>query len=912
MEREIKIPLTGAAAETDQIPCQSCGKDSLVSFPIGFYHDGVCFHGDYMSSSYIYCRGDNCGASWIQCFVCNSTHSNKSAHTRHKQTKKHMSNIEAAVVGIKSGTLKTRNGSGSKSAPSGSNAHIPLTGEGRQVAGMDAAPDAVELQENPREVAHNTPPSMSTQPNPKNKASLEQLELVFGLGTTNANFFHKERVNPGSGGEFLLQKAFNLGEDKSVSGDEQRFIFELTKLLLNMSGEDRSRLADILGSVVDMNDGVKGIFKHIRVPRSTRDFDNILLHGKCSLVQNLPCPKIRMTPDGTHAYVSIIDVIAHVLATDTPVEALQSKTSMGHDNTFERYMDFKTEVYTPVSRTTAARILSMELHKGSEGKNVLYLFMKEWSDDFDPSHTKSNRAQVWIKTFTISPPTRKTFGQSRNTCITMIGSKGDDHDAVEELLTEQLLVLSTGEGVLFYHGGLNDIIRVKAGVLTTCVDRPERTKLFGVGDHNGTYSTCWGYATVVDVSGKSNRLPSCHQCRVSRVTEYLQTQVITSNNRVSTSFVGKRIKTEHLDDHDPYEYTSVGEENTESSDDSHTVSGQIDSESIGEDSSASMDHLLKPEGRQCPVHKCASWNILDPHMSFPKPDKFPVKADVGYKGNIPAGRDVKEITSNGQTWLVTINITLDWLQDVALYAFHHINPANKPKGRCQKFWNKQEFTTYCRTCGFTSALALAIENSVKEDKPCPIPTRWTRERALEKCHYAAMHMLFLGHVKSNMDLLSKWLSSNELLAKFGKQVNPFLIQIRDMRMRRFNALPLSTSSWGTGPWVSENYVFWQRALKYFFGFPVVLDNPKFKKPGLRLQLDVAKRFVAASHACISAIMCPSCESSERMRKLIPIYLDTMVEMDCMKKRQWQRRRKRKGLLGKKKIVITTWWGRERR
>jgi hypothetical protein len=68
-------------------------------------------------------------------------------------------------------------------------------------------------------------------------------------------------------------------------------------------------------------------------------------------------------------------------------------------------MDFKTELYTPLTATPAAKILSIELHKDTDGANILYLFMKEWSDDFKPSHTKSNLAQVWIKTFTISPPT---------------------------------------------------------------------------------------------------------------------------------------------------------------------------------------------------------------------------------------------------------------------------------------------------------------------------------------------------------------------------------------------------------------------------------------------------------------------------------------------------------------------------
>jgi hypothetical protein len=154
---------------------------------------------------------------------------------------------------------------------------------------------------------------------------------------------------------------------------------------------------------------------------------------------------------------------------------------------------------------------------------------------------------------------------SRNTCIAVIGSKGDDHDPVENIITEQLQILSSGQGVSFYHGGLNKVILVKAGVLSTCVDRPERTKLFGIGDHNGTYSTCWGYATVVDVHGKSNSLPSCRKCRAERVREYTSMKVPISQHPVSTSFVGKRIKVEP-DTNDPYNYSATFEGTQEQSD----------------------------------------------------------------------------------------------------------------------------------------------------------------------------------------------------------------------------------------------------------------------------------------------------------------------------------------------------------
>jgi hypothetical protein len=703
------------------------------------------------------------------------------------------------------------------------------------------------------------------------------LDLFHGE-TNNANFFHRESVDRGSGGTYLLQKAFNLGEQTVISNDEQRFIFELTTLLINMTLEDRKKMGYIIGCVVDRNDKDKSIFKSIRVPRSLNDFDTILLSGKDSIVKNIPRPKVQMTQDGTHAFVSLIDVVAHVLATDTPIEALPSKNACGSPYLFQRYMDFKTEVFTPATGTVAAKVLSMELHQNSDLDDILYLFMKEWSDDFDPSHTKSNRAQAWMKTFTISPPTSRE-NKTQNTCIAILGSKGDDHDPVEELFTKDLSCLSSSRGMKFYHGGLNMVINVKAGVLTTCVDRPERTKLFGIGDHNGTYSTCWGISTVVDITGKTNSLSSCNGCRLRNLREYTQMSPSISNKHVSSSATGKKTKLDS--DADPYLCIPGNmEDSHEDSESDHYIADEAEDEQevLNHDDQSTVDDM-KPRGRTCPENKCASWNILDPHMSFPIPDKFPMKADQSFTGNIPSGRDVCRIRSTNVTWLVTVNLTLPWLESVARYAFHHI--AKNGQKKVQYHWNKQEFVTYCRTCGFTNALSMSIENAARHGLQCPIPTRWKRERALEKCHYAAMHMLFLGHVKSNMELFSKWLTMNDLLARFGRQVNPMLTFVRDMRMRRFHALPLSTSSWGTGPWVSENYVFWQRTWKYFLGFPVITQNPKLEKPSLRLQLNVVKRFVASSHACIAAVMSPCAEGSERMRKLIPIYLDTMVEMDNM-------------------------------
>ena len=47
----------------------------------------------------------------------------------------------------------------------------------------------------------------------------------------------------------------------------------------------------------------------------------------------------------------------------------------------------------------------MEL-KPEEHSNefIIVVTLREWSDDFDPHNTKSHRNQVWMKTFTVAPP----------------------------------------------------------------------------------------------------------------------------------------------------------------------------------------------------------------------------------------------------------------------------------------------------------------------------------------------------------------------------------------------------------------------------------------------------------------------------------------------------------------------------
>ena len=108
----------------------------------------------------------------------------------------------------------------------------------------------------------------------------------------------------------------------------------------------------------------------------------------------------------------------------------------------------------------------------------------------------------------------------------------------------------------------------------------------------------------------------------------------------------------------------------------------------------------------------------------------------------------------------------------------------------------------------------------------------------------------------------------------------YLQAVRNLRANRyFAAHPFSTSSWGTGVWVSEKYLFRGRVMKFFFILPalnqqcLIMNNKKYIK-----EIRMIKRFVSVTQACLCRIM-----STERvvadLQEIILLYMDAMVEID---------------------------------
>ena len=159
----------------------------------------------------------------------------------------------------------------------------------------------------------------------------------------------------------------------------------------------------------------------------------------------MPTPK--KTADGNHVYSSLTDVIANMLASATPVDNFEEqccKYSKKYNSTNPE--DFEVGLST----TPCAHELYLELKGDDIDNDVMYLWIKEWSDGFDPSHTKSNRSQVWMKTYTICPPHNGT-NKEQNTFTMSFANQTDEHESLDKELFNELKFLRDGKYFLSWY-----------------------------------------------------------------------------------------------------------------------------------------------------------------------------------------------------------------------------------------------------------------------------------------------------------------------------------------------------------------------------------------------------------------------------------------------------------------------------
>jgi hypothetical protein len=388
----------------------------------------------------IKCR--QCQSSWIVCVQCKIKLANNKNLVSHLKTNRHLKKVpllNQRLIGMAS-------------------PNEPNTDSDEPMLQLDVISPSRIISKNvviKEETTEIQDWMLSTLgPRSTDQVSKESLQNVFCKDSTSPPFYHYESSNPGFGAHFLVASAFDITDPKSVSMEEVKFSLNMAGLLSRLTENERVQLADIMLAAVNANNKEKSIFQTIRLPTSTDDFKSIFVSGRKSILKNIPRPVVHTTADNTHAYVNLIDMIANMMAANIPIDRFDNSTASP-----AMTAKLVTKQNGPgVCSTRAAHILLIELTEGTATDEYTgYLYCKEWSDDFDPSHSKDNRNQVWMKTYTICPPMESSQPDTgRHTAVISLGSKCDDHDEVESLITDQLRQLGSGEGTTFYHGGLNN------------------------------------------------------------------------------------------------------------------------------------------------------------------------------------------------------------------------------------------------------------------------------------------------------------------------------------------------------------------------------------------------------------------------------------------------------------------------
>ena len=544
----------------------------------------------------------------------------------------------------------------------------------------------------------------------------------FDKNSSSPRYYWEEYQKPGLGLKHLVAKAFELGNANDITDAEAKFSITFCNLLLKLSKHERKMLSECMVAAVNSKDKELNIFEKTRVPTSTNDFNKIYLTGANAIISNLPHPTPNTTKDRTHAYTTLTDVIANMLAEGTPVEQFHFSANLCLQP--EHLCNDQSK--PTVSSSRAGLELYLELTQGEtenaidSGKPfVLKLWYKEWRDDFDPFNTKSSRSQVWTNTNTICPPQQESRG--RNTFFMAIGAKGTDHSEIEHFFAEELNVLST-DGMSAYHGGLRKIIRLKVGKMLTCIDRPEKTATYRCGDHNGTFSRTWGHAANVDGFCRDNHLPSCPQCRKKR----LRMQLRMSNDSLETIIEDGFSTSSSCSDGSS---ASGGDDESRSAN-SNGTSRNSSGSSL---QSTTTRHpkrvpLCRMPSAPCTNNICSNWQLLDPSFTSAAPTDYPIIFDQRAGApSAPTGREITIGVPAREVRLVAVQLTIPWLKNAIVFAHHNLKTKIPGGRRNKRYWTKAAATAFLRTCGVVNSLINAVYVSAKKGDDSP-PTSYVESR----------------------------------------------------------------------------------------------------------------------------------------------------------------------------------------
>jgi hypothetical protein len=247
-----------------------------------------------------------------------------------------------------------------------------------------------------------------------------------------------------SGQAGQMNDIFNKITDKEVE-----FQIGLSKFVNGLVRSQQSLCSKMINSIVNLYkiDENNVICK---LPKRLADIRRLYIDGDLAMTKHIPIPSCAMKND--HSFVSICECIADFLLWNN-VELLTGDKYDSSDMSYNNIFTCKRSQI--IFEEGAIRMSSMlpneDNHLVKQHNHLVVLFMKMWSDDFDPNKSiKSNRQSVWIKTLTLFAMTSDGKKIERTYPISL-SSKGSDHEIVESSFADEIIKLRSGRLMFFFR-----------------------------------------------------------------------------------------------------------------------------------------------------------------------------------------------------------------------------------------------------------------------------------------------------------------------------------------------------------------------------------------------------------------------------------------------------------------------------
>ena len=328
--------------------------------------------------------------------------------------------------------------------------------------------------------------------------------MNFSNDPSNAFFLHEYTNN--TGWKSIVAKSF-LGHEvpPTLVSDEDAILGQhFVRLVMLMTREQRGIFGSFLScytkKLLSQDSYQHNVdFSLMASPAKIR---STVFKGATAVLQNLPIPPITLVSD--YSYASLNEIVADFMAHGYYYEEIP----VIHDSDGEGVT--RTLCTSRVVRKVRERALGR--HKAEENQlPLVVLFMMEWSDSFEPLVTKQNRASIWIKTITISPPHEKMIGSSHNTYPLSIGPKSSSRIEMERMYCEELRSFKEGEFKQFYDGRNKRMCAVHLELIASIQDQPERRSENNIALGNQTFSSRWGYS--IDSKNLVPKIIPCETCK---------------------------------------------------------------------------------------------------------------------------------------------------------------------------------------------------------------------------------------------------------------------------------------------------------------------------------------------------------------------------------------------------------------